>query len=137
MLRTDTQHALRALTALAVADASLPIATLASRAHAPAPTLAKILHRLAVLGFVAGRTGRGGGYRLARPASELRLADLVHAFEGPAFGRSCLFGLPSCSRETPCPLHAAWSELRDGLLEFLERNTVADIVRRSGDRAAR
>lgn len=129
MFRTDTRHALRALTALAAGNGPMPISTLSRQILTPAPMLAKVLHRLALLGFVHGRTGRGGGYRLARPARELRLAELVEAFEGPAFARSCLFGLPDCSAAHPCPLHGVWDPIRGRLLEVLESATVADLHR--------
>jgi len=128
MFRTDTQHALRALTVLARGTAPIPISDLATRTLSPAPMLAKILHRLARLGFVSGRTGPGGGYRLARPAPAIRLAEIVQAFEGPGFGRDCLFGLSSCSDDRPCPLHATWARLRDGLVAEIEHRTVADLV---------
>ncbi|MFN8177541.1 MAG: Rrf2 family transcriptional regulator [bacterium] len=128
MFRTETQHALRALAALAAGEAPLSIAMLADRTGAPAPTLGKVLHRLSLLGFVTGRTGRGGGYRLARPAAELHLMDLVLAFEGPGFARQCLFGMPRCSDKQPCPLHSTWARVREGLLELVERRSVADLA---------
>jgi len=131
MFTVEVQQALRALVALAGTDAPLVLDTLARRAHAPAPALAKILARLARMGLVVGRRGPGGGYSLGRPAGEIRLADIVRPMQGEAFARTCLFGLPQCSDDAPCPLHPAWGAVRSGLLDLVENETLASLASRS------
>ena len=131
MFTVEVQQALRALVALAGADAPLVLDTLARRAHAPAPALAKTLARLARMGLVVGRRGPGGGYTLGRPAGEIRLADIVGPMQGEAFARTCLFGLPHCSDDSPCPLHPAWGAVRRGLLDLVESETLASLASRS------
>jgi Rrf2 family iron-sulfur cluster assembly transcriptional regulator len=131
MFTMEVQQALRALVALAGADGPLVLDALAREAKAPAPALAKILSRLARLGLVVGQRGPGGGYRLARAADDIRLADVVMPIEGTTFARTCLFGLPHCSDEAPCPLHLTWGAMRNGLLDMLENETLASLVARS------
>lgn len=128
MFTTEVQQSLRALVALAGEDAPVTLAQLAGRVQAPAPALGKVLHRLSRLDLVVGQPGPGGGYRLARPAASIRLADVVEPLQGPGFARSCLFGLPHCSDDNPCPLHPIWGALRGGLLEAVEQRTVADLA---------
>jgi Rrf2 family iron-sulfur cluster assembly transcriptional regulator len=129
MFRSDVQHALRALAALARSGQPLAIPELSRRVLTPEPMLAKVMHGLARLGLVIGQPGPGGGYHLARAAAAIRLADVVLPLEGPDFARSCLFGLPHCSDEAPCPLHPVWGSLRAGLLDAIDSWTVADLAR--------
>ena len=128
MFTTEVQQALRALYALAAADGPLVLDTLAREAQAPAPALAKTLSRLARLGLVIGQRGPGGGYRLGRAAEEIHLADIVVPMQGTAFARTCLFGRPHCSNDAPCPLHATWEEVRSGLLDMIEKETLASML---------
>lgn len=128
MFKTEVQQALRALVALARAEGPVTIAVLAAEVEAPAPMLGKVLHRLSRLGLVVGQPGPGGGYRLARPGAEIRLADVIEPLEGPGFARTCVFGLPQCSDEQPCPLHGVWGQVRRGLLWAMEECTVADLA---------
>ena len=126
MLRKDTQQALRALSALARHDEPVAIGQLAKETNAPGPMLSKVLQRLAKQKLVLGRPGPGGGYRLARPAEEISLEEVVRTFEGPAFGTTCLMGHESC--EVDCPLHATWETFMRDLKEFLKDKSVADFA---------
>jgi Rrf2 family protein len=62
--------------------ASLPAARLAEYHGIPAPYLAKSLQALMRAGIVESITGRHGGYRLRKPASEISLLDVFQAVEG-------------------------------------------------------
>jgi len=128
MFKTETQYALRAAAALARVKSPMSIADLAAEPRAPAPMLAKVLYRLAQQQMVVGRPGPGGGYVLARSPDKIRLVDLVNLTEGPDFGRFCLFGLPECSDENPCPLHSVWGLVRQGIFDMIERHTLADLA---------
>ncbi len=58
--------------------------------HALSPTsVAKQLQQLAAIGIVRGAPGRGGGYRLARPASKISVLSIVEAIEGTEPGFRC------------------------------------------------
>jgi len=62
--------------------ASLPATRLAEYHGIPAPYLAKSLQALMRAGIVESMTGRHGGYRLGKPASEISLLDVFQAVEG-------------------------------------------------------
>jgi Rrf2 family protein len=68
-------------------DVTLPGSRLAEFHDVPASYLAKHLQALSTAGIVESVTGRMGGYRLARPADEIAMLDVVLAVEGddPAF----------------------------------------------------
>lgn len=132
MLSITVQHALRALSVLA----SLPDGMfllgreLAARADIPANYLAKILWILGSAGYIGATRGSGGGYRLQRPAAEIRLADVVVLFEHHRSAQGCfLDGARSCSEAEPCSAHRAWHELDAALTRFLETTTLADIAK--------
>jgi Rrf2 family protein len=62
--------------------ATLPAVRLAEYHGIPAPYLAKSLQALTRAGIVESTTGRLGGYRLGRPATDISLLDVVQAIEG-------------------------------------------------------
>src|SRR5262245_21234011 len=64
-------------------EAPLPTATLAAAYELPPPYLNKHLQALVRAGVLESTSGRKGGFRLARPAAEITLLDVVTAIEGP------------------------------------------------------
>jgi len=128
MFHTETKQALRAMTILAGRREVISLGELAKRSTSPAPALARVLARLGRRGLVSGRRGPGGGYRLARPANEIALRDIVLPIEGARFGRGCLFGRLRCTEARPCPLHGTWAVARSGILELLAQRSLADLV---------
>lgn len=128
MFRTETQHAIRALVALAKCGDRMLVRELSTASQVPPPMLAKVMHRLAQHGLVKGQPGPGGGYILALAAGDIRLRDVVALFEGPRFGTSCLFGLPECSDAAPCPLHGFWGGIRRQILAVLDSQDIAGLA---------
>ncbi|MBK7581444.1 MAG: Rrf2 family transcriptional regulator [Myxococcales bacterium] len=129
-LSQTAEYALRAMTHLALrADQPALTATeLASETHVPVHYLSKVLRRLVAAGLLASQKGHGGGFSLARPASEIQFADVLGAIgEAPVGGR-CAFGWGSCDAKNPCPLHPAWTALNDALQGWATRTSLGDIV---------
>ena len=62
--------------------------------------LAKVLQRLAAKGLLESTRGAAGGFRLARPARELTLLELVETVDGPLDEGGCLLGKPVCGRDS-------------------------------------
>lgn len=100
---------------------------IAAALNVPAQYLAKILQDLARHGVLTSAKGRGGGFRLAKPAVEVELLSVVRAIEGQHFGEGCVLGLPECSSDDPCPLHEQWGTIRDSLLKMLEQTRLSDL----------
>jgi Rrf2 family protein len=132
MLGTTAEHALRALTALAVLpeDEVMLGRDLAESASIPPNYLSKILWSLRNAGVIQATRGSGGGYRLARPASEIRLFDVVDLFDKTRTKSTCLLGLGrACSDENACPAHKRWRRVRGAYTDFLMDTTIADIAK--------
>jgi Rrf2 family protein len=131
MLSVTVQHALRALTVLALLPegAFLLGRDLAQKANIPANYLSKILWILGGAGFIGATRGSGGGYRLQRPADEIRLAEIVMLFEHNRGSQCCfLEGARQCSDADPCSAHRTWHELDSAMTRFLETTTLAEIA---------
>jgi FeS assembly SUF system regulator len=65
------------------AGARLSATELAADTGVPLPTTQKLMGQLAGCGLLSSARGASGGFALARPASEISLADIVEAVEGP------------------------------------------------------
>ena len=72
------------------AGTKLSATLLAAETGIPLPTAQKLTGRLAAAGLLETARGTGGGFRLARQAGEISLADIVEAMEGPIQMTSCV-----------------------------------------------
>ncbi|MEO7504378.1 MAG: SUF system Fe-S cluster assembly regulator [Sphingomicrobium sp.] len=69
--------------------ARLSASELAEETGVPLPTAQKLMQRLAAHGLLVGTRGSGGGYALARAVTDISLADIVEAVEGPIALTQC------------------------------------------------
>jgi Rrf2 family protein len=120
-------YAVRALVALAMEPPSRPMkaATIAERQGIPARFLANILPDLCRAGVIGSRRGGEGGYWLARPASEITLADIIGAIERPVTTRTRLSSTPNGSVQ----VEALWSSVQQGLDAVLRTTRLLDVLR--------
>ena len=107
---------------------------LARKLHLPAPYLAKILQSLVQAGLLESVRGPKGGFRLARPAREVTVGDVLQALEGPEALRGCVMGPGRCSPGSPCPLHDAWSRVRSLVDSSMAQATLQDLRQVGGRR---
>ena len=124
-------YALRAAIELAVAaPEQVKGERIATAQSIPQKFLENILADLRNGGLVASQRGADGGYRLARPAEEITVADVIRVVEGP---------IASVRGERPdeiayegaaVPLRDTWIELRTAMRGVLEQTTLADLVAR-------
>lgn len=97
-----------------------------SRAH-----LMKVVHQLGRGGFLETVRGRGGGLRLARPATEIGLGDVVRYTEEKMDLVECFDPSTShCRIEPICGLKGVLEEALDAFLGTLDQYTLADLVAR-------
>lgn len=135
-----------ALLAALPPDVAVPAAKLAEFHGLPAAYLAKALQQLAAAGIVTSLPGRRGGYRLARPAAEITLLDIVDAVDGaePAFRcteirRRGPSAVPARFYSPRCGIAAAMGEAEQAYRNALAAVTIAAIaegVRRDSPTAA-
>ena len=83
--------------------ARLSATELAEETGVPLPTAQKLMQRLAAAGLLTGTRGAGGGYALARPVTDISLADIVEAVEGPIAMTMCADGVNhNCILDAHC-----------------------------------
>jgi Rrf2 family protein len=125
-----TDYAIRAALELAAAPDDKPVkGERISKAQAiPLRFLENILMQLRHAGLVESRRGADGGYRLARPASEVTLADVIRAIDGPLAGVSGVRPESLGFEGVAEPMRDVWIAVRASLRGVLERVTLADVV---------
>jgi Rrf2 family protein len=122
-------YAVRAVMELGAADGELVKADRIAEAQGiPRHFLDNILTDLRRAGIVATHRGAEGGSRLARPAKDITLADVMRAIEGPLAAVRDLRP-ESLSYAGPAErLPEVWIAVRAALRSVLERVTIADVV---------
>ncbi len=130
ILSASATHALRAIAFLAGRPGEEAVLgrDLARQVKIPAHYLSKVLATLARAGVLSASRGVRGGYQLARPASRIKLLEVVEPFEGKRAHPGCLLrpGKP-CRPSSACSAHESWSGVKERYADFLERTTVEDI----------
>jgi Rrf2 family protein len=125
-----TDYALRAALELAAAPDDKPVKgeRIATAQAIPLRFLENILMQLRHAGLVESRRGADGGYRLARPAAEVTLADVIRAIDGPLAGvsgaRPETLDFPGVAE----PMRDVWIAVRASLRGVLEGVTLADVI---------
>lgn len=91
--------------------------------------LVKVVHNLAKLGYLRTVQGKNGGMRLARPAGEIRIGDVVRRTE-PNFDLvECFDRAANLCVVTPvCAAKSMLAEARASFLQVLDRYTLADTI---------
>lgn len=103
---------------------------LAVAASLPLPTASKVLKVLAKGGVLCSQRGVRGGYRLARPAAEISVVDVLRAVDGlPALTQCNSRRSESrCSRETICPTRRNWRVINETVMRALAGLSLADMA---------
>jgi Rrf2 family protein len=130
-LTRSSAYALTALASLVRQNATGPVPShvLAEQAHAiPERFLLKLLLPLVSAGILRSVRGPGGGYRLARPASEVSMLDVIEAVDGPVRGEAPAVGKGAAATfdrrlQEACDVAAQLSRDR------LAKTTLAELAR--------
>ena len=96
--------------------------------------LTKILQPLIKVGIVGSQRGVGGGFYLTKKPDEISLLDIVQAQEGPLLLNTCLEKPGTCDRDVFCPVHGAWSKVREDFSNTLASYTFAALVAREKEK---
>jgi FeS assembly SUF system regulator len=116
----------------------LPAAQVGAETHLEAPTVSKLLKRLAQAELVDSFRGATGGYRLARSARDISLAEIVEALDGPIGLTECSLGHGGCERQPFCAVSRDWQGIGATIDNALRGVSLADMLhRRPGARGAR
>ena len=129
-ISAKAEYAVRAAVELAAADGEKPVKAerLAMAQDIPLNFLENILGELRHAGIVRSQRGAEGGFRLARPADEVTIADVIRAVDGPL--ASIRGGPPEdvAYDGAAKSLTNVWIAVRGSLRAVLERVTLADVA---------
>ena len=129
-ISAKADYAVRAAIELATSPDSRPVKAerIATAQHIPLNFLENILGELRHAGIVRSQRGADGGFRLAKPAKRVTIADVMRAVEGPLAtvrgGPPEESNYPGSASELP----RVWIAVRKSLRQVVERVTVADVA---------
>ena len=111
----------------------------------PLSYLEHLVAKLREAGLVTSVRGAHGGYRLARPATEIEMLEVVQALEGPIAPMECFEdareGRVLCSHEADgdraCATKLLWTRVHGGITKALAGTTLAELVEFADDHAVR
>jgi len=138
LFSTKAEYGVRLLVELGRRDGGSPVA-LANVAEAetlPLSYLEHLVARLRDAGLVSSTRGAHGGYRLARPAGEITMLEVVEALEGPVTPMECFHADPEgrvlCSHESDgdaaCSTKMLWTRVHGGVTKALAGTTLDELV---------
>jgi len=130
-LSTRGRYAVMAMTELAGRDGAraVSLAAIAERQQISRPYLEQLFARLRRGGLVQSIRGPGGGYRLARPAADLSVAEVVMAVDEPLRATRCLGSGAGCMKGgARCVTHELWAETGRRIQDYLAAVSLADVV---------
>jgi Rrf2 family transcriptional regulator, iron-sulfur cluster assembly transcription factor len=123
-------YAVRAMIALAAPDGpsirSVP--RIAEDMGIPRRFLPQVMRDLVAAGLVGSETGRTGGYRLARPAAEITLLEVVEAVEGDTRRLTCVLRGGPCGRDGYCAVHDTFAGVQDAVRAQLGQVTLGSVA---------
>lgn len=116
--------------------ARLNATLLAEETGVPLPTAQKLVSRLSAAGLIESARGTGGGFRLARPAAAISLADIVEAVQGPIALTSCVeHGSHDCCIEGNCRVKPHWNAVNGAVRGALAGVSLASLARMPAEMA--
>ena len=130
-LSTKGRYAVMALTDLAGQGdtRAVPVAEIAERQQISQAYLEQLFARLRRRGLVTSHRGPGGGYRLAKPAAETTVADVVIAVDEPLRAIRCGGGKTGCMKDgARCLTHDLWEETGRQIRAYLASVSLADVA---------
>lgn len=111
-------------------DQIFSTATLARAIYLPPTTVSKLLKILHSNGLVLSTRGKNGGYRLAYPAQQITLAQIVSALEGTVAVTECSVKKNLCHIEKHCEIRDHWLGINQVIYDSLAQVTLQDMLSR-------
>ena len=132
-LSTKGRYAVMAMVDLArrQGERAVSLADIAERQEISLSYLEQLFARLRRSGLVVSARGPGGGYRLAREAAAVNIAEIVLAVDEPLHATRCERhrGAGCMAKGEKCLTHDLWDEMGHKIHEYLESVSLADVVR--------
>lgn len=128
-LTTKGRFAVTAMLDIALYEADKPVtlAGISDRQGISLSYLEQLFSRLRKNGLVTSVRGPGGGYRIAKPHSDISVSNIITAVDELIDATQC-GGNENCHDEGRCMTHDLWTALNGKILEYLSGISLADMV---------
>ena len=128
-LSKKADYALIAMKHLAIRPDAVSISAreIAEQYDIPIELMAKVLQRLARRGLLTSHQGTRGGYRLARPAGVISVADIIQAIDGPLTVTACSTDAENCDQYNKCSVRDPLWRIKDRILSALATCSLQEI----------
>ena len=128
-LSKKSDYALIAMKHLAMRpDASSSAREISESYDIPLELLAKVLPRLVRARLLVSVQGTRGGYRLARSAALISVADVIQSVDGPVTMTACSEEDHNCDQFTKCSIRDPLWKIKNRILESLQTVSVAEMA---------
>ena len=94
----------------------------------PIELMAKVLQRLVRRGLLASHQGTRGGYQLARTPTQISVADVIQAIDGPVTVTACSTDEGQCEQFAKCNVRDPLWRVRERILAALGECTIAELA---------
>jgi Rrf2 family protein len=123
-------YAVRAAVELAAAEPGVNVKAerIAEAQAIPRKFLDNILQGLRQSGLIESRRGPEGGHKLARPAEDISIADIIRAIDGPLANIGGRFPEDVEPTGNAAPMREVWIAVRAALRNVLEQVSLADVA---------
>src|SRR6185437_197070 len=101
---------------------------IAAATRLPRATVAKVLKSLTHAGLASATRGAAGGYRLARPAAAVSVAEVVAAIDGDIGLTQCSVHVDECTHTNYCPTRPHWAAINRAVGEALSAVTLDEMI---------
>lgn len=132
MFSKTAEYALRATFFIAQKgskERKLPISEIAKGIGSPQPFTSKILQTLSKNNrIVSSVRGPNGGFYISEKARRLPVSTILEVMGESEILSKCVLGLPVCSSEKPCPLHAQYLLIKENLNALFDSTTIGSIA---------
>lgn len=126
----QTEYAIKTMLELAKNGDDVILSTrfISEQQEIPEDFLKKTIKLLVIADLVITQRGTNGGVKLAKPADEINLADIIAAIEGPIAINICLSPDYNCPNKPNCKISQALGKAQVALLKELENITLASMI---------
>lgn len=134
-LTTKGRFAVTAMIDLALRQDGGPVAlaSISERQKISLSYLEQLFGKLRRHKLVSSVRGPGGGYCLAKPLTDVSVADIIKAVDEPLDATKC-GGMSNCHDEQPCMTHLLWTNLTTRMLDYLSSVNLAELVEQQRNR---
>lgn len=130
-LRTRARYSMRMMMAIAKLSSdgkNAGLGEVSRHCNLSRKYLEQLIPALRNASLVKAASGRGGGYRLAKNASKIKVGDIIQAAIGPIAVTECVADADSCLHADFCKCRGLWELINYRIVQVLDEFSLADVM---------